>query len=247
MASVERGAVRPAAHYSPDFSSRARGLGVSRGRLAHRREPSLAELPQQGSGPAFVQGSPRASRSGRRSQVRPSDCCRRQRAMAAWLPDSSTGGTPAVRLFGLGPGVVRGVEQAVPSKLSCTADSAWFRAPSCSRPTASTTTAAASSPPGQHVVADGKFLVHLGGPRSARPGPRSGRTAAPGAARPPAGGPWPGSGAGPAGSGRSYARRGRVGGARGGQAGATAGRPASPCRGRRRTGVRPPGGSCRSA
>ena len=34
-----------------------------------------------------------SSRSGRRSQVRPSDCWRRQRAMPAWLPERSTSGT----------------------------------------------------------------------------------------------------------------------------------------------------------
>src|SRR5690606_2665744 len=37
--------------------------------------------------------SKRASRSGRRCQVRPSACFMRQRSIAAWLPESSTSGT----------------------------------------------------------------------------------------------------------------------------------------------------------
>ena len=67
----------------------------------------------------------RASRSGRRSQVRPRLCCRRQRAIAAWSPDSRTGGTPSVPARS--DRVKCGQSSRPSSKLSWTAESAWFR------------------------------------------------------------------------------------------------------------------------
>ena len=99
------------------------------------------------SGPRSAGASTASSiRSGRRSRVRPATASRRHRAISAWLPDSSTSGTDPGFVLDRA-GVVRAVEQALAPETVLRPDSASFSAPSCSRATASTSTAAASSPP----------------------------------------------------------------------------------------------------
>src|SRR6266705_2065358 len=87
----------------------------------------------------------RSSSSGLLSHVRPRDCFSRQRAICAWWPERSTGGTVSPEF--VSGRVYCGQSRSPFTNESCSADSPSPSAPGNCRTTASISTIAASSPP----------------------------------------------------------------------------------------------------